>query len=413
MMASTNAFDRRGGVEESAPPRDVADDPVNEFLILCLSARCRAARGKPLDLEAARALAADERFDWERVYRRALEERIAPLLHTVLGGEAFAPPAVRRELKKAYLATARRNLLLFHELQAALSALNEAGVDALVLKGGALAETVYGNIAVRPLLDFDLLVRKEKAARSIRTLGKLGYERARVEPHAGITFRHENGVLLCKQSLIDVHLDLHWSLFDSPHYQERLPMEWFWESGGPGAVAGRQTPVLGVEAQLLHLCGHLMLHHRGDELLWLHDIAELLSAYEGRIAWPQVLEIAAACDLILPVQRVISSVTTQWEAPVPAGVLARLASMTPSPAETQVFSWLTVKERPVLKRFWADLATMPNWSERLSYALQQLFPSRQYMRHRYGVSHPFLLPLYYPYRWWLGLYRAIVAAGRR
>ncbi len=29
------------------------------------------------------------------------------------------------------------------------------------------------------------------------------------------------------------------------------------------------------------------------------------------------------------------------------------------------------------------------------------------MRHRYQVSHPLLLPLYYPYRWTLGLRSAL------
>ena len=409
MKALMTAFNRQESVKSSAPAPVGVDDLAGEFLIRCLAARCLAPDRRPGALDAARVLAAGDAFDWQGVYQRALEERVAPLLHTVLGDEAFVPPAVRRRLQEAYLATARRNLLLFHELEEALSTLSEAGVDALVLKGGALAETVYDNIAVRPLTDFDLLVHRERASRAIEMLSALGYEQTRVEPHMGLALRHGNEVLLRKQGPLDVHLELHWSLFDSPHYQERLPMAWFWESAIQGAAAGGLAAVLSPEAQLLHLCGHLMLHHRGDELLWLHDVAELLCVYEGRIAWSLVLEMAEACDLVLPVQRVISVVAAGWGAPVPAGVLARLAGMTPSPGEVQVFSWLSGEERPVLERFWADLATMPSWSERFSYALRQLFPSRRYMRHRYGVSHPLLLPLAYPYRWGLGLYRAIVA----
>lgn len=413
MSARLAVSQRWREVETNAPNRDIADDAAGAFLIHSLAARCMAPRCRPAALDAVRALAGGETFAWEDVYRRALAERVAPLLYTVLDGETFVPPAVRRRLEEAYLATARRNLLLFHELEAALAALSAAGIDVLVLKGGALAETVYGNIAVRPLLDFDLLVQRERAAQAMATLADLGYGRTRIEPHAGIALRHENEVLLHKQGPIEVLLELHWSLFDSPHYQERLPMAWFWESAVPGTIAGRPAAVLGAEAQLLHLCGHLMLHHRGDELLWLHDVAELLYANEGRMKWPQVLEMAAACDLILPLKHVVSSVAAAWGAPVPAGVLTRLATMAPSPAEAQVFSWLTATDRPVLERFWADLATMPNWSERLSYALRQLFPSRRYMRHRYGVRHPLLLPFTYPYRWWLGLYRAIVAAADR
>lgn len=409
-MALLNAFDRSGQIEVHVPAGNVVDDPERAFLVRCLAARCQAARGRSAELAAARALAAGETFDWELVSRRALEERIAPLLHSVLDAERFAPAAVHRQWEEAYLATARRNLFLFHELEEALAALNEAGVDVLVLKGAALAETLYGNIAVRPLVDFDLLVRRGQAAQALKVLGDLGYRRAGIEPHAGIALLHENEILLRKEGRMDVHLELHWSLFDSPHYQERLPMAWFWESATPASIGDREARILCAEAQLLHLCGHLMLHHRGNELLWLHDVAELLCAYEGRIAWSTVLEKAVACELVLPLQQIISVVVAEWGAPVPAGVLAHLAALRPSAAEAQVFSWLAgEEERPVLKRFWADLASMPDWSQRFSYAWRQLFPSRQYMRHRYGINHSYLLPFYYPYRWWLGLYRAVVA----
>lgn len=411
MMALLSAFDRQGQVEVNAPTGGVVDDAENAFLVRCLAARCQAARGQAAGLAAARALATGETFDWELVSRRALDERVAPLLHSVLGTETFAPAAVRQQLEEAYLATAHRNLFLFHELEGALAALNEAGVDVLVLKGAALAETLYRNIAVRPLLDFDLLVRREQVAQALKTLDALGYRRVGIEPHTGIALRHENEIHLRKKGQIDVHLELHWSLFDSPHYQERLPMAWFWESATSASVGDHRARILCAEAQLLHLCGHLMLHHRGNELLWLHDIAELLCAYEGRIAWSTVLEKATVCDIVLPLQQIIALVVAEWGAPVPAGVLARLAALTPSAAEAQVFSWLAAEERPVLKRFWADLASMSNWSQRFSYAWRQLFPSRRYMRHRYGISHSFLLPFYYPYRWWLGLYRAIRAGN--
>ena len=46
---------------------------------------------------------------------------------------------------------------------------------------------------------------------------------------------------------------------------------------------------------------------------------------------------------------------------------------------------------------------LSRWSERLGYAWTHLFPSAAYMRQRYDIPHPLLLPLYYPYRWFRGL----------
>ena len=40
------------------------------------------------------------------------------------------------------------------------------------------------------------------------------------------------------------------------------------------------------------------------------------------------------------------------------------------------------------------------------YAWANLVPAPAYMRERYAISHPALLPAYYPYRWFVGLREA-------
>jgi hypothetical protein len=79
--------------------------------------------------------------------------------------------------------------------------------------------------------------------------------------------------------------------------------------------------------------------------------------------------------------------------------LQRLQALQPSPREARVFGWLTEPDRSVARRLWVDLASLPSWSRRLAFAWINLFPSAAYMRHRYGIRHPLLVPLYYPYRW--------------
>jgi hypothetical protein len=70
-----------------------------------------------------------------------------------------------------------------------------------------------------------------------------------------------------------------------------------------------------------------------------------------------------------------------------------------------VHASLTIENASVAQRLWADLRSMPNGSLRLRYALASLFPPPAYMRERYRIAHPWLLPLYYPYRWLVGLCR--------
>ena len=211
-------------------------------------------------------------------------------------------------------------------------------------------------------------------------------------------------------------LEIHWSLFDSPYYQHRMPMDWFWQSAQPFEIGQVATLMLGPEALMLHLCGHLALHHDSGgklSLRLLYDVAAVIASYGERLNWDEVLERAQAYDLVLSLQRVLPEMSDEWEVPMPVGVLERLRSLRPSRDEERVFGQLTATRRPVIQRFWADLVNMPDWRARVRYAWNNMFPSPLYMQHRYSIPHRFLLPLYYPYRWWLGVYGVLAARRAR
>ncbi len=307
----------------------------------------------------------------------------------------------------AYYETAVRNSLAFQELSHMLRRLAAEGVLAILLKGAALAETVYGNAALRPMADLDILVRREDVPTVLGVLAASGYAATGVEPHAGAAVAYESQVMWRKPGPVETLIEIHWSLFDSPYYQHKLPMDWFWQTARPVRMGDASALVLGPAAQVLHLCAHLWLHHRGEGLLWLHDVAEVIVFYQGQIDWGEVLARAQAYDLVLPLQQVLTRLVGEWDVPLPGDVLEQLHALRASPAEGRVFTWLTAEHRPVARRFWIDLASLPGWQQRLRFAWTNLFPSPDYMRSRYRIPHPLLVPVYYPYRWFLGLRSAL------
>jgi hypothetical protein len=337
---------------------------------------------------------------------------MTPLFYAIVRGQDLLPPAVEDEFRLAYFRSARRNVRLFHELEGVLRHLTAVDVPVLLLKGAALAESVYENLAVRPVGDFDLLVRREGVSTALAALTALGYEFSRAETHPGDLVTYENEIALFKPGETGCLLEVHWSLFDSPYYQHEIPMDWFWQSALPMELGRVATLMLGPEAQVLHLCGHLSLHHGGGDdfvPLWLYDVAAVIAAYGERMDWDEVLRRVQAYDLVLSVQRVLPRVSDEWKVPLPTGVLERLRALRPSHDEVQVFGRLTAAHRPVAQRFWADLVDIPDWREKVHFALKNLFPSPLYMQHRYAIPCRFLLPLYYPYRWWLGVYGLLAA----
>jgi hypothetical protein len=180
-------------------------------------------------------------------------------------------------------------------------------------------------------------------------------------------------------------------------------MDWFWQTAQPLRLGDIPTLMLGPEALLMHLCGHLALHHAATGLLWWHDIIEVLLARAGELDWSELIARTRAYELVLPVRTVLTRAQAEWGVPLPVHAIAALTALSSSSAEERVFTRLTQPRRPAGERFWIDLLGMSGWRQRLRFARTNLFPSAAYMRQRYAIAHPLLLPLYYPYRWLRGL----------
>lgn len=368
------------------------------FVLHCLQGRFDARA-----VDDARILSSQTGFDWGTVRVIGQRERLSPLLYNVTKDVHWVPSAVAAEFRRTYLDYAVHNAGQLRNLAKVIDLFALKGLGVLVLKGAALAETIYRNIALRPMTDLDVLVKESDVSGALNILQTLGYMSVDAEAHPGMITAYENEILLYRHGKIDAAIELHWSLLDSPHYQDKIEMDWFWETAVFAQIGYAKSRVLGAEALLLHLCAHLSLHHSGWGLLWLHDIAELLFQSGQTLNWQIVCEKAGQYDLVLPLQRVIPLVNDKWRLMLEPELLEQLASLAPSARERQVFEWLATSDRSVGQRFVVDLVTASTWKERIRYAWRSLIPTPSYMRQRYEIDQGFLLPLYYPYRWLLGL----------
>ena len=384
------------------------DDHARQLILLCLRGRYEETA-----LASAQSLAARPQLDWDRFVSLAAQERLSARLFTIVRDQGIVPPRSEKVLHEQYLSEVRRCLFLQHELGAALNILIDAGVETIILKGAALALDLYGDMAIRPMRDIDLLVRQDMMPLARETFLAAGYTQG-IEPFPGAALLYENEVAFGKPGFGEGYLELHWSLFDSPYYQRVLPLDWFWQTARSTKIGNTPALTLAPEPQLLHLCGHLALHHAHEaQLLWLSDVAELIRRYDSELDWELLLEQAQNCRLVLSVRQVLTRAFLLLAAPIPEELLAKLTTLQPSPAEEQVFAWHTAAERSVAQRIYSDLAHTPGWPKRIGYVLAKLFPSRSYMMPRYQIRHWSLLPLYYLYHFFVGLYSAFTLILRR
>ena len=103
--------------------------------------------------------------NWQRLLQIASDENAIIALRDRLrqSEQAKLPSGIERYVAMLALDREFRMRQLKDRLERSLAALNAAGIDVLLLKGGALACTVYGSFSARPMRDIDLLVRPDRA----------------------------------------------------------------------------------------------------------------------------------------------------------------------------------------------------------------------------------------------------------
>jgi hypothetical protein len=341
--------------------------------------------------------------EWGTVLEAAEAAGIAPLLYAAWRDGAGVPAPVLARLRAAYIATGSRNALRQRDLVLVLNALAEAGTPSVLLKGAALVDTVYRNPALRPMVDVDLLVPRERVTAALAALARRGYRPNNAEVAPGALLAYENELALFGPTPQSTPIELHWSLLDSPYYQDRIDMDWYWRTARPHEVAGIATHVLCPEAQLLHLAAHWTLHHPGDALLWQHDIAAVIVHEGSQLDWSTLVAQARVQDFVLPLQAALRSATGDWQVPIDPAIRQAVQGLVPSPAERRVHAQLVSPRQDVVRRLVWDVQGLPGWAARGRFLTQQLLPRPAYMRARYGVTRRRSLPAAYLRRWWRGI----------
>jgi len=289
-----------------------------EVLLSCASVRknVRWANGDLHERTDARQL--DRTDKWREVLDAAEFHGLLQLLYWNIGrnGADLLPADVSRRLHQGYQESVRRSLFLAASLAEMSAQFEAAGIPVIALKGPPLAESLYGDAALRQSFDLDLLLQPADVPAAFALLGQSGYELA---PHLA---RLPIGWLLRLDSEVTVHsrrgapIELHWAI--SPDdYPFRFDAGVLWRSRQAARIAGQDIQVLAPECLLMYLCVH-GAKHAWSRLHWLGDVARLV---EKGVEWPAALALAAETRCERPFFLGALLAHDLLDAPVPADIL--------------------------------------------------------------------------------------------
>lgn len=351
-------------------------------------------------------------LEWERVMKVGKANRMQTLLHGLLTHRNLletVPDGPRQFLQGEVDKIAKHAALLSDYLRPYLREAAAQGMETVVLKGLSVSINIYGNAAMRPGGDIDILVRKGEVGRSLHLQEQLG-----VGPYWDNLMddryyeRHHLHQQRCTPDLV-VWFETHWAL-DHPLTLLTVDYDAVLKRTTRGELLGEPVNDLSPPDLILCLALHLVKHalylpsviQRHDlariimadgMVMYFVDIAEAIKQVGEAMDWQMVVTLAqewGAVDIMGSVLRVCA---TLLDTPIPPWVLDALPVKGPSFLTRYAMHQVANREVATHmgeppNRFW-DLMLITNGAFilrpiRLLEIGGYCFPGSDFLQRRYG-----------------------------
>ena len=265
-----------------------------------------------------------------------------------------------------------------------VEALDAAGVETVLMKGTALAYSIYAEPSLRRRGDSDLLIRPHDLDRAREVLKACGWRR-NVDPH-GLVFQ-EGWVRDTGHFLHEV--DLHWEASDRPVLQRVLPSEdmFVMKRSLPRlcSSAHRADHALTIIHETINQKWHVTHGYWAEEgrvrgsrrLIWSVDFALLAQALDEE-GWNRLVELCRQRGVGPLIAEALDGAAADLEVSLPERHLSALHSEALAP---EIGSYFEAKDS--LSEFWFDLRTAGSWRKRLAMINNRGLPPRSHLVEKY------------------------------
>ena len=289
---------------------------------------------------------------------------------------------------------AARELIEERELKAVVAALAANGLTVLLMKGSALAYSLYAAPWLRPRIDTDLLMRRDDVDRVRAAMAELGY-RAGVFCEGDLLF----GQFPLQRTGgfgIVYRFDCHWRISTQPLFADAVTFDEAVTRSRAVPALGAGARALGVVDALIVACIHPAMHHRNAEsLLWLYDI-HLLAAALAEHEFVQFAGIAADKRVAAVCAHQLRLARARFGTPLPDAAMTVLSA---AESRGEPSAEYLEPNRAWIDELASSIGGLPRWSDRLRLLREVVFPAPAYMLKAAGLTGSHLgvalLPMLY------------------
>lgn len=276
-----------------------------------------------------------------------------------------------------------------------VDALAEAGIEAVLMKGTALAYSVYDEPAARRRGDSDLLVRPSDLKQVRAVFKECGWHRD-AEKHG---VNHQEGWLHVSAAHFEHAVDLHWEPSDRAVLQRVLRPSDFFDHKRPlprlADGAWRADPALIIIHEAINQKWHeahgYWTEHgniRGARrLIWSLDF-DLLASVMEEADWQRLSSLCEERGIGPLVAEALRAAASDLGTNLPETRVAQLEKLE---LRAEIAAFFEATDN--LTEFWLNLKSAPDWSERARMIRERGFPPREYLLSKYPAQSGWPTPL--------------------
>lgn len=263
--------------------------------------------------------------------------------------------------------------------------LESAGIATVLMKGTALAYSIYDDPSMRRRGDSDLLIRPADLEAARALLAESGWYR-NDDPH-GLTF--QEGWLHDSAGHFVHALDLHWAVSDRPVLQNVLRVEDFFAHRSAltrlAPSAFRADHALTMIHSAINQEWHVAHGYWAEKgrvkdarrLIWALDFDLLARAMKAE-NWDRLVSLSISCGVSPLVADGLADAASKFDAPVPLDVLEALEK---EPLAPNLAAYFAAGDK--LSEFWLDLRTASSWTDRMTMVKTRAFPPRKHLVEKF------------------------------
>ncbi|MGB9176211.1 MAG: nucleotidyltransferase family protein [Methanoregula sp.] len=337
--------------------------------------------------------------DWNNLLSLLRSHWIIPLVAATVAAwpeEYRPPPAVLSDLRQARLSGKARTILTGRQCSTIISALQEAGIPVLLIKGPALARTLYSDPSLRQSSDIDLLVKPRDFERCEEVMADLGYTTTartfRISRHA---FHHQAflphgpGVLT----------EIHWNPDFGFNFFAASWVDAAFDHKIAVSAQDLSFETMSPVDHLLYLVFHNMIQHNHVRLDWIGDIARLSRQLHAPEDWETLLSQSVQCHLRIPLELALQEAGLWMGSALPHPYSDPATWPEPSPRERRLWKYAITQETSRRSLMHLHLEGLPGIREKVDYCYRLIIPPAHLMTKYRSNRSSLDIPAAHVRRW--------------